>query len=214
MNYKSILRWIASWNRIVWMALLAFLTYFAHTAGFGCFGIGLILTTAVLWALAYAAMHNRFAKRVAIPVFTLVILWNMGWFTYNLITYGTVLVCPSGSARMTTGNYWGSWVVCRQPNGLAFGPAMGTVFTEGGDATIVYEDFRLVHGTVVGLRIECGHFGEFEVCFPEPGGSQRCEPAMFEPPLPLGGCINLSGRVSEAFKHQCWTRTSSSEPCY
>jgi hypothetical protein len=81
--------------------------------------------------------------------------------------------------------------------------------------TDAYDEYRLLNGKVVGLRVSCTNppLDAFEVCFPEANGL-RCERARFEPPLQWKGCSNLSAQVAEGFARKCWTLSAPSEDCY
>jgi len=197
------------------LGLAAFLTYSARTACFGQFGMGWIVVSSLIAAVAYGGTRHHFAERFVIGLFVLTIAGNLGWVTYQLYRYGTVLVCPWGSSRTSSDSYSGSWVSCLQPDGTPLGPAVGTMYGGDGSTTEFYEEYRRLNGKTVGLRVGCGHptTDPFEVCFPEERG-QRCEPAEFEPPLLWKGCSNLSARVAEGFARKCRTRVAPSEVCY
>jgi len=215
MDQKHLWRSLRTARPAVRLGLAAFLAYSARTACFGRFGMGWIVMSLLIAAAAYGGTRHRFAARLVIGLFTLGIAGNLGFLTYQVYRYGTVLVCPSGSSRTSSASYSGSWVSCLQPDGTPLGPAIGTSYGGDGSVTDFYEEYRRRNGKLVGLRVGCGHptTEPFEICFPEEHG-QRCEPAGFQPPLPWKGCSNLSARVAEGFARKCRTLTAPSEVCY
>ena len=215
MDFKHLWRSLRTAHPAVRLGLVAFLAYSARTACFDRFDIGWIVVSLLIATAAYIGTCHHFAERLSIGLLAITIVGNLGWLTYQVYRYGTVLVCPWGSSRISTASYSGSWVSCLQPDGTPLGPAIGSSYGGDGSVTDFYEEYRRVNGKIVGLRIGCGHptTPPFEVCFPEEHG-QRCEPAGFEPPLQWKGCSNLSARVAEGFGRKCRTLTAPSEVCY
>jgi hypothetical protein len=205
---------VLAWPRCIWFAAAAILAYLINSECFSGPGVGWFLVPVVFGAVAYASIRYRRLAWLANVCFILAIIWNVGWTTYQVHVFGTCVLCPRGSTRTRSGDYWGDWISCRRADGMPLGPAMGTTVTEGGTSTTYYEEYRLVGKSLVGLRLGCCYpFPCIEVCFPDSTG-QRCKSAEFEPPLEWKGCSNLSARVSDAFARKCRTRTSSHEPCY
>ncbi|MGC4067022.1 MAG: hypothetical protein QM784_20775 [Polyangiaceae bacterium] len=197
------------------LGLFAFISCVARTACFSVFGIGWITEALVIAVVAYGGTRHRVTARLAVGLFAIIITWTLGSFTCKLYRFGAVLVCPSGSSRTASDGIAGEWVSCLRRDGTPLGPAIGTSYGGDGSTTVVYEDYRMRNGKIVGLRVSCGSMPiePFEVCFPEAHG-QRCEPARFEPPLPWKGCSNLRAQLAEGFARNCRTRTVPSELCF
>lgn len=210
MDHMHLWRTLRTARPAIQLGLVAFLAYAARTACFGVFGIGWISLSLLIAAAAYGGTRHRFAERLVSRLFAVAIAGNLGSLTYQVYRYGTVLVCPWGSSRVSSGSISGDWISCRTPDGTPLGPAIGTSYGGDNSTTDFYEEYRRLNGKVVGLRVSCGHptTEPFELCFVEEHG-QRCDPARFEPPLPWKGCSNLSAQVAEGFARE---RSAQREP--
>lgn len=212
MDHKQLWRSLRTAPPAVQLGMMAFLTYSAKTACFGIFDMVWMLVSLLIAATAYSGTRHRYSGRLVIGLFAVANVANLGLLTYQVYLYGTVLVCPWGTSRASSGS---DAVSCLQPDDVPLGPAMGTLFGGDGSTRDFYEEYRRLNGKIVGLRVTCNYppYDLYEVCFPE-ANARRCEPARFEPPLAWKGCWDLSARVAEGFTRKCRTVTAPSEVCF
>jgi hypothetical protein len=186
-------------------AALAALFYTARTLCFSRVGLAWALGAATLLLLVKLTRRakRKFVPRVSTGAFLCVALFSAGSLVHDFLLYGRCVICPSGSSKVTSGNYWGDFTVCKRDDDTRWGPAFGASYTEAGSSTDYYEEYRAINGRTVGVRVGCCYpFPCVEVCDPSER-SVTCRELRLEPPLEWKGCRNLSAVVDQVFTHGC-----------